>query len=165
MLFWGQLKHGRRCSWSRPAYFGLNDPMRRGIYLCVLKGTEVAESEALKELLRECKAWHLVGSRITCDPPVENTDIDILCEVASVAKFTQAAEDQGWELAGSNVDGGEFSRSPFKSMSDGQVNLIVTEDADFASRFMVATRLAKRFNLLAKEDRVALFQGVLYGNG
>lgn len=46
----------------------------------------------------------------------------------------------------------------------GDVNLIVTQDNKFYDRFMAATSVAKRLNLLDKADRIALFQAVLYGN-
>ena len=81
-----------------------------------MSDTELANSQiGLNLLLGLCLECHAVGSRVTCDPPVMDTDRDMLCLVKD--------------------------------------------------RFMVATRLAKRFNLQAKADRVALFQAVLYGNG
>ena len=44
------------------------------------------------------------------------------------------------------------------------VNLIVTRNDTFFNRFMAASSVAKRLNLLDKADRVAVFQAVLYGN-
>jgi hypothetical protein len=58
-----------------------------------------------------------------------------------------------------------IERNVFVSLRSGDVNLIVTSDARFAARFLVATRLATQLNLLNKNDRVALFQAVLYGKG
>jgi len=52
----------------------------------------------------------------------------------------------------------------FSSYVKKEVNLIVTEDPKFFDKFMAATSVAKRLNLLSKEDRIALFQAVLYGN-
>jgi len=62
------------------------------------------------------------------------------------------------------------SRSPlraddrFSSYEKGNINLIVTEDYGFYNKFIAATSVAKRLNLLEKDDRVALFQAVLYAN-
>jgi hypothetical protein len=42
-------------------------------------------------------------------------------------------------------------------------NLIVTDDLEWHRRFVAATSIAKRLNLMAKADRIALFQAVLYG--
>lgn len=36
---------------------------------------------------------------------------------------------------------------------------------DIYDRFIAATAVAKRLNLLDKADRIALFQAVLYANG
>jgi hypothetical protein len=129
--------------------------------------TEVAGSQiGLDLLLRLCLEWHEVGSRVTCDPPSLDTDRDVLCLVKDRIGFVDAATREGFVMDGSvPANELELHQSPFTSLKRGEDNLIVTDAAWFASRFMVATRLAKRFNLQAKVDRVALFQAVLYGNG
>lgn len=43
-------------------------------------------------------------------------------------------------------------------------NLIITSSQVFHQRFLAASSVAKRLNLLEKSDRIALFQAVLYGN-
>lgn len=48
-------------------------------------------------------------------------------------------------------------------MRRGNINVIVTPEMEFFDRFMAATELARRFNLMEKVDRIALFQAVLYG--
>jgi hypothetical protein len=53
----------------------------------------------------------------------------------------------------------------FNSWRKGETNLIITGDFDFFRRYLSATEVAKKFNLMSKEDRVLLFQSVLYGNG
>jgi hypothetical protein len=129
--------------------------------------TELAGSQiGLDLLLRLCLEWHEVGSRVTCDPPVMDTDRDVLCLVKDRKEFLDAATREGFVMAGSvPADELELHQSLFTSLKRGEDNLIVTDTAWFASRFMAATRLAKRFNLQAKAERVALFQAVLYGNG
>ncbi len=100
-----------------------------------------------------------VGSRVTCDPPPMNTDEDYLILVAANRFAALEAEvvGQGFVLGGSRV-GDEF-----RSYKLEAVNLIVTTKAEFFDRFMAATSVAQRLNLLDKADRVALFQAVLYG--
>lgn len=132
-----------------------------------MSDTELAGSQiGLDLLLRLCLEWHEVGSRVTCDPPVMDTDRDVLCLVKDRKEFLVTATREGFVMAGSvPANQLELHQSPFTSMKRGEDNLIVTDAPWFASRFMVATRLAKRFNLQAKAERVALFQAVLYGNG
>lgn len=102
-----------------------------------------------------------VGSRITCNPPPQNTDEDwlALCfedpkPALEAAGFVQ---DGNPEFYTGNDDGG------FRSWRLGDVNVITTESPEFYEKFLAATHLAKRFNLLQKNDRIALFQAVLYG--
>jgi hypothetical protein len=107
-----------------------------------------------------------VGSRATCDPPPSDTDEDYLCKAESLKLFKDRAEADGFEYGGSDLldehlDGIEMR---FISLRRGHVNLIVTDDDEFYRRFLAASSVAKRFNLLRKDDRVALFQAVLYGN-
>jgi hypothetical protein len=102
-----------------------------------------------------------VGSRITCNPPPQDTDEDWLVLVYSdpeaallEAGFTQ---DGSPEFYTGNDDGG------FRSWRRDELNLVTTNEIQFYDRFMTATMLAKRFNLMDKGDRIALFQAVLYG--
>ena len=102
-----------------------------------------------------------VGSRVTCNPAPTDTDEDFLAlvpfDVTSFMAqdgFTQEGEPQFYT---GNDNGG------FRSFRKGTMNIVTTESEEFFDRFMTATALAKRFNLLAKADRIALFQAVLYG--
>ena len=110
-----------------------------------------------------------VGSRITCDPPVMNTDIDYLLLVRD-DKWGAFREhlDYIWSLDGSDIHPSQditAAEDRFQSYSYGSVNLIITLSRAFYDRFLAATSVAKRFNLLGKADRIALFQAVLYGRG
>lgn len=107
-----------------------------------------------------------VGSRVTCDPPPTNTDLDVLVYVRDLALVTDSLVRAGFGHDGSDIsDHHDFDwNSKFRSYSRGEVNLIITDDEDFHRRFLAASSVAKRLNLLRKEDRVALFQAVLYGN-
>lgn len=102
-----------------------------------------------------------VGSRVTCNPAPVDTDEDWL--VLTRGDAVLALLDAGFGQDGSpqfytgNDNGG------FRSWRRGDLNLITTESSEFYDKFCTASDLAKRFNLLDKSDRIALFQAVLYG--
>jgi hypothetical protein len=102
-----------------------------------------------------------VGSRVTCSPPPVGADEDWLC--LCNPKASERLQAAGFEQDGSpefytgNDNGG------FRSYRRGDLNVIITQDSDFFERFTTASELARRFNLLRKCDRIALFQAVLYG--
>lgn len=102
-----------------------------------------------------------VGSRITCSPPPTTTDEDWLMltdsNPAGVLKSLDFVQDRGPRFYTGNDDGS------FRSWRRGDLNIITTPDSMFYERFLTATHLAARFNLLDKQDRIALFQAVLYG--
>lgn len=103
-----------------------------------------------------------VGSRVTCDPPPADTDEDWLVLIRRDP--TEALKAAGFRMDGrtkfyTGKDAGSF-RSWRKPGSD--INIITTPYSAFYELFETATLLAKRFNLLDKGDRIALFQAVLY---
>lgn len=126
------------------------------------------KTEIDPEIFRKsCLEMEYVGSRVTCSPPPTDTDRDVLCLVASHSDFRELAFIFGFVLCGSHVLDAALpldSDDRFSSYLKEEVNLIVTEDPVFFNKFMAATSVAKRLNLLDKNDRIALFQAVLYGN-
>lgn len=113
-------------------------------------------------------AYEPVGSRRTCKPPPINTDDDYLVLVKDHETFRAYVMDElGFYLLGSVVvDAAEplDTKDRFSSYMLSETNLIVTQDQSFYQKFIAATSVAKRLNLLQKSDRIALFQAVLYGN-
>ncbi len=106
-----------------------------------------------------------VGSTVTCSPPPTDTDIDWLIQVTDLDQTSGFLERNGYvqDTGELNEDAAyEGIKDQFRSFRHGAINLIVTDDESFYDLFMLATGLAKRFNLLEKNDRIALFQGVLY---
>jgi len=113
-------------------------------------------------------ARHPTGSRFICDPPVLDTDDDwiILVKDLEYAKYKAARLD--WHSAGAGYyrEGSDHEElGPFVSMrhSEGNSNYVFTDDAEFYDRYVAATLLAKKYNLLNKPDRIQLFHAVLYG--
>lgn len=107
-----------------------------------------------------------VGSRITCDPPVMNTDEDFLILIKE-KDYQSVIYQLGTD--GYSLDNPSEHYRPennqFNSWRCREENLIITSDFLFFRRFMAATAVAKKLNLLEKADRKMLFQAVLYGNG
>ena len=110
---------------------------------------------------------HPVGSRVTCDPAPTGTDDDWLVLLRFGRDVHHKLSDDDWTLDGSFIKD-EVNRNDsdtrFRSYKNGDLNLIVTKSPIFFRRFMAASSVAKRLNLLDKADRIALFQAVLYGN-
>lgn len=125
---------------------------------------------SLEMLEGKCLKWERVGSRVTCDPAPTDTDEDIL--VLTTAQLwgdlSPALEADKFEKGGSDCgdQSGYLAANAlsFQSFTLGQLNLIITFDPEFYRRFMAATGVAKRLNLLDKTDRIVLFQAVIYGN-
>lgn len=101
-----------------------------------------------------------VGSRVTCDPAPTDTDADYLALVdpQDFRCICNELMQDDWDAGGSLVeddDGLEtVDRATFRM---GDENLILTNSQAFFDCFMACTAIAKRMNLLRKEDRVALF--------
>ncbi len=106
-------------------------------------------------------AFQPTGSRHICDPPVTGTDEDYIVHVEDVRTFALNAITDGYQIACKDSCA---EMSNFLSLRKGDINLIITGNGDFYQRFVAATAVAKRLNLLNKTDRIALFQAVLYGN-
>ncbi len=112
-----------------------------------------------------------VGSRVTCSPAPTDTDEDFLVFVPGEPNEVHALIDRplteaGWDLGGSlptDMQTPIESHHRFWSYTRGDQNLIITASEPFYARFLAATAVAKRLNLLSKDDRIALFQAVLYG--
>ena len=108
-----------------------------------------------------------VGSRVTCDPPPQDTDQDwlVLVDEKDFDGFAKSLIEQGWAVGGSLIPNDANYLPPnqrFNSFTLGVDNIIATASKEFHDRFLSASATAKRLNLLKKEDRIALFQSVLY---
>lgn len=128
------------------------------------RSLEIAEMLEPVMPVQSGRAWvesvFAVGSRITCDPAPTDTDEDFLVVVRKRNPGAMAAAGFELDTGGSHY---EPSEGQFNSWRKGSLNLIVTDDRKFARRFLAASAVAQRLNLLNKADRIALFQAVLYG--
>lgn len=111
--------------------------------------------------IRECAP---TGSRYICNPPVLNTDEDYAVLVANLSVYAQLLLDQGWEVI-SNDDGylPPNGGHRFFAARKGELNLIVFDQRNGYDLMVTATHLAKRFNLVDKQDRIDLFDAIRGG--
>jgi hypothetical protein len=110
-----------------------------------------------------------VGSRVTCSPAPTDTDRDwlVLVPAKDWEPFADGMVAAGWAIGGSTIPNGVNElpeEARFNSFVKGEDNVIATCSDVFHKRFLAATCVATRLNLLDKPDRIALFQAVLYGN-
>ena len=103
------------------------------------------------------------GSNYICNPPVDNTDIDYMVLLPKDNKTLVQLNLYGkqWEHCGENY--GEDDKSNFMAFRKGKYNLILTDNPLYFQLFRDATTLAKKLNLLEKQQRVALFKYVIEG--
>jgi hypothetical protein len=92
------------------------------------------------------------GSNYICDPPVTDTDIDYAVLVDDIHKAESYLSGQGWAYGGSAGDDDRFA-----SYKKDNINVILMTDPLYYNRFLAATEIAKKLNLLKKEDRIYLF--------
>jgi len=108
---------------------------------------------------------YATGSTVICNPPITNTDKDFIICAINPTLLIDFLVTKGFEV--SFNDEGNYEFDPDNGMTclrRKEVNLIVTGDYEFYLKFVNATILAKKLNLLEKSQRIALFQYILYGN-
>ena len=105
------------------------------------------------------------GSRHVVSPPVTTTDADYVLLVDDVFSADAWLEANGFVRPTvdykQNYDHDE--EELMFTYRKGELNLIVVESSSFFNKWRIATYLAQKFNLAKKEDRVALFKYILYG--
>jgi hypothetical protein len=108
------------------------------------------------------------GSKVTCNPPPQDTDTDYLVVINDdeelVSRAVSALSGEGYAWEGSQKHYQDEAGNNFMSWRKADVNLIVTASHAFAAKHRIATSICKRLNLMQKKDRIMVFQAVLYGN-
>lgn len=93
------------------------------------------------------------GSRFICPDHCEaEADWDVVCLVKELPEL-------GEPYCGANDPYFESIKFPLDA---GLLNIIATKDQAFYLRFCTATRVARWLGLTSREDRVKLFQAILY---
>jgi len=104
------------------------------------------------------------GSRITCSPPILDTDEDWIIRVDdfSIKKVDDHLVEQGFRLGGSILHNLTPESQKFWSYTKQGLNHLIVYDIEFFNKFNLATKVCKRLNLRKKVDRICLFQAILY---
>lgn len=127
---------------------------------------EISIYQAVKEGV--FKKAEPTGSKFICSPPVLDTDEDWIVLVDDLGITHKYLDSEGYVVGGSFWVDAETKNKSFPnywwSYKKGKQNLIITKSEVFYNKFVLATYVAKKLNLLKKEDRITLFQAILYGN-
>ena len=97
------------------------------------------------------------GSNYICNPPIEDTDIDEMFFVYDLEKTDIDLTRDGWTKCGIS----EYAVTGWAAYRKGNLNALVTSSQDHYDKFEAATELAKKRNLLNKEDRIKLFNTIV----
>lgn len=112
------------------------------------------------------KLWcniYQTGSSVICNPPVLDTDIDFIIYSDELEELGEFITKEGYSASCTDKEEYQLESEGFKCYRKDNINLIVTNDNDFYVRWVLATKTAKMLNLLRKQDRITLFQAILYG--
>lgn len=95
------------------------------------------------------------GSRVICDPPVMDTDIDY---TVYIPKGHAAWDElQTWWVP---CGGDEYAADTCRAFRRGNENIIAFHDENLFDAMVFCTTVAKRLNLTNKVTRVAFFAAV-----
>lgn len=103
------------------------------------------------------------GSRVICNPPPLDTDEDWLLLLDGPAFDESVVLLLEMDFSTSELYLGQEDNR-FRAFKKGSLNILLTKDSKFFAAFSAATFVAKKLNLLKKNDRIMLFQAVLYHN-
>lgn len=159
------LKDRETCTCDAGDYRGLTCHYKNGCkYDADCQYAEENQDSIINEI--PCNGAEETGSRVICKPPVMDTDEDWIFDCSKEGQMVAAEavlKKHGFWMADmSQEDYGDI-RENFTPYRLGHLNFILCNNRAFYKKFVFATYLAARLNLLKKEDRIVLFQGVLYG--
>jgi len=129
---------------------------------------EVFDIDVAPEIIKVFKQHKMVGSRTILGASNPGSDYDILCHVWSKRLAERKLEKLGFyttSVFSMRLSPYHFRKhSPFIAMrNEDNVNLIITSSRKFYTRFLDANTVAQNLGLTNKEDRITLFQYILYG--
>lgn len=103
------------------------------------------------------------GSRYICNPPPTDTDNDTVVLVKSLHESAGELTRDGWTIDG-NYGPDEEWISLKKEIDGVKENYIMMQNLERYGKWVTATELAKKLNLLEKTDRIAVFDVIVGGN-
>lgn len=117
--------------------------------------------DVLSVLNKAASVYNATGSSYICEGRVTPKDYDFIVLSSSLWRNQKQLIDLGFVTSTKEY---EAISNDFYSYRRGDVNLILTGKAKFFADFNKATKIAKRLKLDNKEDRISLFQAILYNN-
>lgn len=117
----------------------------------------MTEQEVVRMLQDKRVSFFLTGSQAIVPDLAYDSDTDF-----AVLDPEETLDLSDWEDESINRD--KYCSDDFTSYRKGKINLIVVTSEDMFFRWKVATAAAKQMQLKNRNERVKLFQGVLYGN-
>jgi len=136
------LAHSYNEEWVNPHYYPL----------------DVRDKEWVKDVFP-------TGSFLICKPQVVDTDKDYVLRVDDLADADVKLIALGYSSSiHDNLEYDIQEDGLFACYRKGDINLIVTDSADFYKKWVDASLLAQKLVLNNKNDRITLFKYVLYGD-
>jgi len=113
-------------------------------------------SELLSEIeliTEDCTDILYTGSRFICNPPVMDTDLDIVLLTNDIQTVHDTLINMGYTWCGEHYD-----ETDFIALRKGTINAILVQDVDVFESWQYATEIATRLNLKSKDKRIKLFK-------
>jgi hypothetical protein len=125
---------------------------------CDLRINEFPEEVA--KLCRRSLSVLFTGSRYCCEPPVTDTDADIMLYVLDMWRFVKEyMRSSDFVLCG-NVDEQYDDSDLMVAFRYKEFNILITDDSAYFHKWLVATDVAKKLNVQSKADRKYLFDRI-----
>lgn len=113
--------------------------------------------EELKHLLGTAP-YFLTGSRVIVNPPITDTDIDVV--IWYEPSMSEVLQANGFEITPHEEYPNETIKAVYRK---GEINVIAVDTMEDYNRWLSATRLGTLMNLTEKRQRVLLFQFLTEG--
>mgnify|MGYP003393553556 CR=1 FL=1 len=99
------------------------------------------------------------GSSVICNPPVTTTDEDWMFLTKDMVEGTTYLIENDWVICGEEYS--DKRGVNWLALRKDKLNYLLTDDEVYFEKFLEATEIATKLNLLNKSDRITLFNLVL----
>lgn len=100
-----------------------------------------------------------------CTPPPQYTDDDYILLYSSAIALKEAVDRclaSDWALGGSLAIHNK-GHNIFYSLKKGDLNLVMTDNEDWYSKMLCATKICMELNEHDKQERIKIFEAIVYG--
>ena len=102
------------------------------------------------------------GSSVICNPPVTDTGIDYVIYTNEEVKLDTFLKCEGFTKSCEDAEEYDLGEEGFTCYRRENINLIIINERSWYSKWVLATKVARKLNLKVKADRVMLFKAILY---